>query len=285
MPLPGMVECHPYDVRSDAPGVHRGLPSPYLTFVVTIGEPLRLAVPDGGSVPFRVCLGGLHDTPEHIIDPGHQAGIHVAVHPLAARTLFGLPAAALAGDSYEAADVLGRVGAEIAERVDAAGTWPARIAVIDDVLGRLRAAHDERRRAEDEVRHAWRRIVGGRSVRETAHEVGWSPDHLARRFRAEVGVRPKTAGRMARFDRARRVIAARAVAGTLDLAGVAADLGYADQAHLAREFRALAGCSATRWVEEEVRSGLVGVETGVEIGGEIGFVQAPPDAGTPSSAA
>ena len=91
-----------------------------------------------------------------------------------------------------------------------------------------------------------------------ATEIGWSGRHLTGRFRAEFGVRPSVAGRMARFDRARHEIVRRAGRGALDLAGVAADHGYADQAHLAREFRALAGCSATTWVTEEVRSGLVG---------------------------
>ncbi|MEJ2869037.1 AraC family transcriptional regulator [Actinomycetospora sp. OC33-EN08] len=276
MPLPGMVECHPYEVHSGAPGapgVHRGLPSPYLTFVVTVSGPLLLARPDGGPARFRACLGGLHDTPEHILDPGHQVGIHVAVHPLAARSLFGVPAAALGGRSYEAAEVIGRIGAEVAERIDDERTWPARLAALDDVFARLHARYGDGPRADDGVRHAWRRIVGGQGVGATAREVGWSPDHLTRRFAAEFGVRPKVAGRMARFDRARRVIAARAVAGTLDLAAVAADLGYADQAHLAREFRALAGCSASQWVAEEVHGGLVG------------FVQADGDDDAPSSAA
>jgi AraC-like DNA-binding protein len=48
------------------------------------------------------------------------------------------------------------------------------------------------------------------------------------------------------FDRARR-----ALGRPRSLAGVAADTGFFDQAHLAREFRALAGCSPTAWLAEE----------------------------------
>ena len=124
---------------------------------------------------------------------------------------------------------------------------------------RLLRRHDATAVAGDEVRHAWRVLTAPRprGVGDLAREIGWSGDHLTRRFRAELGVGPKVAARMARFDRARRDVARHAGHGELALADVAAAHGYADQAHLAREFRTLAGCSATRWVEEEVRTGLV----------------------------
>jgi len=38
------------------------------------------------------------------------------------------------------------------------------------------------------------------------------------------------------------------------LADLAADCGYFDQAHLAREFRALAGCPPSQWLAEEFRN-------------------------------
>jgi AraC-like DNA-binding protein len=83
-------------------------------------------------------------------------------------------------------------------------------------------------------------------VRDLAGEIGWSPRHLTDRFRRETGLRLKEAARVVRFDRARR----RLTPGT-PLAGLAADSGYYDQAHLAREFRELAGCSPSRWLADE----------------------------------
>lgn len=54
---------------------------------------------------------------------------------------------------------------------------------------------------------------------------------------------------MTRFDRARRRLTPRARVAEVAVAG-----GYYDQAHLSREFRALAGCSPARWPAEEFTS-------------------------------
>ncbi|HEY2193325.1 MAG TPA: AraC family transcriptional regulator [Actinomycetospora sp.] len=272
--LRGLVSYHGYDLRGHLPGRHRGLPSPYLTFVVTFGPGLELERPDGGRDRFAACVGGLHDTPERIVHDGRQSGVHLTVHPLAARALFGVPAAALASVTVAADDVLGAAGRELTARVAETedAEWEARFAALDEVLGRQLRRHDAAGEATDEVRHAWRVLTapGPGGVGELAREVGWSGDHLGRRFRAEFGVGPKVAARMARFDRARRDVARRAGAGPLALADVAADHGYADQAHLTREFRALADCTPTRWVDEEVRARLSG---GADDPGRVGSVQ------------
>ncbi|GAA4905073.1 AraC family transcriptional regulator [Actinomycetospora succinea] len=256
--LAGHVAYHGYDLRGGAPGVHRGLPSPYLTFIVTFGEPLTMRAPDGSLVRRDVAIGGLHTTPESIVHDGRQSGLHVVLDPMAARALLGRPAAELAGVTVDGDAVLGAVAKELHERVEEADGWAGRFAAIDDVLRRSLdgVTGTAARPVAPEVREAWRRVVrsgGTVPVRALADEVGWSERHLGQRFRAEIGVAPKVAGRMARFDRARRRLAARASAGVpLGLADIAADGGYADQAHLTREFGALAGCSPTRWIAEEI---------------------------------
>jgi AraC-like DNA-binding protein len=137
-----------------------------------------------------------------------------------------------------------------------AGTWPERFARVDRVLlatlaGRAGTVHPD-------VAYAFDRVLstGGEvTVGGLAAEVGWSPRHLTDRFRAETGLRVKEAARVVRFDRARR----RLHAG-VRLADVAAATGYFDQAHLAREFRALAGVPPSRWLADEfgfVQAGLL----------------------------
>jgi transcriptional regulator GlxA family with amidase domain len=101
-------------------------------------------------------------------------------------------------------------------------------------------------------------------VADRACQVGWSSRHLRTRFARETGLSPKHAARVVRFDRARRMLLHRVLAGGRpELARLAAVTGYVDQAHLAREFRALAGCPPTTWLAEEfpdVQAGAAVVE-------------------------
>ncbi|MEY9965505.1 AraC-like DNA-binding protein [Streptacidiphilus sp. MAP12-16] len=89
----------------------------------------------------------------------------------------------------------------------------------------------------DRVREA---VVGGLRrgcrIADLAGEVGLSERQLRRRCLDAFGYGPKTLARVLRLERA--LAAAR---GGLPFALVAALAGYADQAHLAREVRALAG--------------------------------------------
>ena len=90
---------------------------------------------------------------------------------------------------------------------------------------------------------------------ELAAETGWSDRHLRAKFQAETGLAPKAAARVIRFDRARRMLQRRALAGDpFRLAELAASCGYFDQAHLDREFGLLAGCPPTTWVMQEFRN-------------------------------
>jgi Domain of unknown function (DUF6597) len=84
-----------YRQRGVPPARHRGLPSPYLTLIFTLDEPLTIAAhPDPGQPPgeFGTLLGGLHSVPALITHAGAQSGIQVALRPLGARALLGLPA-------------------------------------------------------------------------------------------------------------------------------------------------------------------------------------------------
>ena len=248
------------------PARHRGLPSPYLTVIFTLDDPLTLAAhPDPRQSPgsYRTLVGGLHTASALITHPGRQSGIQLAVSPLGARALLGLPAGELAGIDVEGSGVLGPLADRIAERLQAAGDWPARFAALDRILTTRLAAGPAGGAVScpadgvaAEVSHAWRLLLasGGRcAVSGLAAETGWSGRHLRNRFREETGLTPKAAARVIRFDRARRVLQGRAAAKmTLPtLAGLAADCGFYDQAHLAREFRDLAGCPPSAWLAEE----------------------------------
>jgi AraC-like DNA-binding protein len=77
-------------------------------------------------------------------------------------------------------------------------------------------------------------------VRELSRRLEISPRQLQRRFSAGVGYGPKTFQRVLRFQRALSLAHQGSGAG-LDLASLAAESGYADQAHMTREVQALGG--------------------------------------------
>jgi AraC-like DNA-binding protein len=250
-----------YRQRGVPPARHRGLPSPFLTFIITLDEPLvMLAHPDPGQRPgtFNTLLGGLHSAPALIAHEGAQSGIQVALCPLGTRALLGLPAGELAEIDVPAEAVLSDLCSELRTRVLAATTWPQRFAVLDEILIRRMNVARARTDVAPEVGWAWRQLLtsgGAILVSDLAERTGWSGRHLASRFRTEIGLTPKAAARVIRFSRARHLLARQATAsGGYRLADLAAACGYFDQAHLAREFRALAGCPPSQWLAEEFRN-------------------------------
>ncbi|HEY6032920.1 MAG TPA: DUF6597 domain-containing transcriptional factor [Kofleriaceae bacterium] len=84
------------------------------------------------------------------------------------------------------------------------------------------------------------------SLPELARETGWSRQWLTRECRRRVGVTPKQLSRVARLQRsiiALQALATRPRVPSHGLASLAPALGYFDQAHLAKDFRELAGCT------------------------------------------
>jgi transcriptional regulator GlxA family with amidase domain len=79
----------------------------------------------------------------------------------------------------------------------------------------------------------------GRSLPALADDVGLSERQLRRRVEDAVGYSPRMLARVLRFGRFLR--AARATGPGRELARLATEAGYADQAHLTRESRELGG--------------------------------------------
>ena len=90
-----------------------------------------------------------------------------------------------------------------------------------------------------EVGRALAGLTRGEAVAAVADEVGYSRRRLSTLVRQETGLGPKEYQRVARFEASRRHL------GRKPLADVAADCGYADQGHLARDWSDLAGCPPT----------------------------------------
>jgi AraC-like DNA-binding protein len=249
-----------YRAEGFEPGIHVGMPSHQLTFIISLGDPVDIVgMPGHRQAPgaFQAFVGGLHAGPAHISHDGNQHGVAVQLTPLGARALFGMPAGELASQVVDLEDLLGPGARSLPDRLASLPTWPDRFAVLDDVLGATVLERSRRRVAgspPQEVALAFHRLVasgGAVGVGELADEVGWSRRHLGDRFRAEIGLAPKVTGRVVRFHRAKQLLGRATRPG---LADIAAAVGYADQAHFTREFRELAGTTPTRWLAEDLPS-------------------------------
>ena len=261
--VPGLRGGSAYRARGLEAGVHRGLPSTTLTTIFSLDGPVLGAWDEGAlgtSAGSRadLVLAGMHTAPILIDQPTHQEGIQLQIDPLAARTLFGVRAADLVG-AFDGAEVLGRIGRDLWERVGDSAGPRERIERIARTFRTWCADPAARAgRVRPDVAEAWRLVLAsrGRITMDTlAGQVFLSPRQLRTEFAREFGLGPKSAARLTRFEAALATIA-----GTVhherspDLAGIAADVGYADHAHLTREFRRFTGASPSAWIQEERRN-------------------------------
>lgn len=246
----GYVEVSAVPVR------RRQAPVGAVTLIISFGPPITLDGPSGCTAHGSF-LAGLHAAPVLTEFVGVQRGVQVNLTPLGAYTVLGTPMDELANRTPALEELAVPALSVLPERLAEDPDWPTRFARIDGALLRLLDA--ARRLPDPEVRWAWRTLrttCGATGIAELAAGTGWSRRHLLTRFRTQVGLTPKTAARVVRFERAARLLVpvlADGGPGTAtgaSIADVAATCGYADHAHLTREFRALAGVPPSVYVGE-----------------------------------
>jgi AraC-like DNA-binding protein len=206
------------------------VPPPAVMLAVEFGDG-RLVVEDTagrerrGSLAARLAPGAVR-----VRARGGIECVQVRLSPAAALAVLGVPLAELGRTVVTLEDLWGPDVARVEEQLHEAPSWEHRFGIIDAALARRR---DGGPPVSAEVAFAWERIVTSRGlirVDQLAGEVGWSRQRLWSRFHLQVGLTPKRAARLVRFDHAAHRLAAGA-----SPARVAAESGYADQSHLHRE--------------------------------------------------
>lgn len=123
------------------------------------------------------------------------------------------------------------------ERLASTPDWAARFDLLDEaLLDRLGDGPEP----SPEVDHAWRLLSGSAGaipIARISAEVGWSQGYLIRRFTQQIGLAPKASARVLRFRHAVAMLNR----GAASLTEISTACGFYDQAHLNREFRAIAG--------------------------------------------
>jgi AraC-like DNA-binding protein len=169
--------------------------------------------------------------------PGLVLGFQL--RPGAVRAVLGMPAAELLNARVELAQLWGRPGQELADRMAAVDSTEEAVRVLEwAILGRLHEA-EARAAPLDRLATRVRELAPHQpDVRLLARDIGLGERQLLRRSTAAFGYGPRTLGRILRFQ------------GVLDglrspaappLAELAARHGYTDQSHLTREVATFAG--------------------------------------------
>jgi AraC-like DNA-binding protein len=196
-------------------------------------------------------VSGLHAAPA-FVEPGDSSWscIELRLTPVAAHRILGLPMHELANTSVPLELLVNGAG-ELNDRMRDTESWPERFALVESLLCR-RLADSQASREIEWSWHELRRTAGRAPIGVLAGELGWSHRRLIARFREQVGLAPKAVARVMRFDHAVRELRSPG----RGLAEIAFDCGYFDQAHLNRDFRALAGTTPTAFRASSLESGV-----------------------------
>ncbi|PJM98607.1 AraC family transcriptional regulator [Streptomyces sp. CB01201] len=233
-----------FRIRGDSPIELRAIPHPAVTVAVEFGDRPFDIYGASGQLRSESLAAGLAFSAFQVRAEGVEC-VQMRLSPLVAHPVLGLPLAELSGSIIALDELWGRDTPRLRERLHHARTWPERFALIDtELLTRLRAG----RPVDPEVAWAWRQIVashGRARVSDLAARTGWSRQRMWSRFGSQIGLTPKRAAMLVRFDHAIHGL----VRGNTP-ARVAADGGYADQSHLHHDVRAFTGTTPTAAANE-----------------------------------
>jgi AraC-like DNA-binding protein len=234
IPLPADARLRPWVVGGYGGFDEASLPADPGTIPATLMTPLGVYVSDPRRRPPALVMGpsGTYTR----VQDSCEAAVMVRLAPLGAYRLLGPAVAELGGSIVDLEDLLGADARRLTEQVQSARTWERRGQLLDDFLLALAARGPE---PAPELRHAWHLLVrsGGRAtIRGIARRVSWSHKHLITRFKQQIGLTPQTAARLVRLS-----LVWRHLHDEQSWARIAAECGYADQAHLTREFRHFTG--------------------------------------------
>ncbi|MET9522302.1 helix-turn-helix domain-containing protein [Streptomyces coeruleorubidus] len=217
----------------------RVLPRPAVVVVIGLGESPFTVEGARGHQELPSFAAALSPGPARIRGAGVEC-VEMRLSPRAAYALLGVSPRELDGSVQGLDDLWGRAGSRLRERLAEAPAWEQRLTLVDRFLAE-RAARAPA--MTPEVAAAWDTIVVRRGrvrVGELAEACGWSRKRLWSRFSDQIGLTPKRAAMLVRFDHA-----ARALTAGESAADVALACGYVDQPHLHRDVLAFAGCTPT----------------------------------------
>ena len=168
---------------------------------------------------------------------GHLQSFYIMFRPEGFHRLFTIPMDQMTDADYDARSVLGQFVSHFEDRLSECNSFNERVCLAEYALINrvLRAP------PSDGVYFAASRILetgGQASIPALALQSGLSLRQFERRFRTQIGVRPKLFTRIARFESA---LERKARLPTASWTDIALGFGYYDQMHMVHDFAEFTG--------------------------------------------
>jgi AraC-like DNA-binding protein len=261
--------AHLGDRDGYSPPVHRYAPAPGLADLVRRYWMPVWSLPEGRATVQRVLqypVCQLVVAPSYALLVGPARGLSTReltgsgwalgamLQPAAGALLLDGPVSAVTDGAVPLDDLAHVDGPALAERVrDAVGDTPAdpvrqqaAVLVLEEALAALPPPDEQGLLVNAVVEHVENESTVER-VRQVCEKFALSERSLQRLTARRVGLSPKWLIQRRRLHEAAGLLAA---GKTPDLATVAARLGYADQAHLTRDFRTVTGLTPGEYANE-----------------------------------
>lgn len=212
---------------------HRFLPERLVRLTFSAGQTWQGSLLGGGleRMPDAV-LSGLSLTPLRAVSQGMSQALGAELLPWGARQLFGWDVRMVSLDLSLKFPALTRALSALVRL----GAWDEARQTLDAWLLELLAGRGRESGAGIRAATTLYSTLGQARLRPLAEELNLSSRQLERLFVSEVGVNAKTLSRLMRFEEVHNRLV---IDPGLSLAQLAYELGFADQAHLTREFKAL----------------------------------------------
>ena len=241
--VPAQTTGH-FDERPAAPFLRDNFAATWVHRLPEAGAPPIIVTPDGTIdlqwIDGRFRIAGPDRDPQVEIFPAGATIIGFRFRPAAAAAWLGAPANEIVGQRLALDDLWGAKATRLAGSVGGRPDLAALVACLESILARCAPA----RAATDRPMHAAHALIeagppaGVPLVPWLGRALAMSERTLRRRFDESFGYGPKTLDRILRYQRFLRLSRGSKEGST---AMLAAEAGYADQAHLVRESRRLSG--------------------------------------------
>ena len=250
-PLSALVESI-WDCRQAMPThrLERLLPSAQPQLIVNLAEDETRVYDD--ALRCSRNAGAALDAPSHrsfVIDTAEQTAVVGVVFRAGAAAAFFRERMDRIANRHVDLDAIARGAGRLRQRLLEAVDARSRLLVVERWLAAHAAKVDAH--MHPAIAHALRILDATPEacrIPAIAAECRMSPRRFGELFREQVGMAPK---RYARLQRFRRVVAQAHRRERVEWAGVAADCGFHDQAHLVHEFRAFSGMAPTAYLARQ----------------------------------